>query len=105
MRKILTTSFILLFMSLTTGAQRISPLEQLKADPRKSYGTDYPYRFTDVRLTPAPAGYSPFYISHYGRHGSRYYWSDRLYKELDTLLTVAHERQQLTNRGEQFYDS
>lgn len=105
MRKILTTSFILLFMSLTVGAQRISPLEQLKADPRKSYGTDYPYRFTDVRLTPAPAGYTPFYISHYGRHGSRYYWSDRLYKELDTLLTVAHERQQLTNRGEQFYDS
>lgn len=24
------------------------------------------------KLTPAPKGYSPFYISHYGRHGSRY---------------------------------
>lgn len=24
------------------------------------------------RLTPAPKGYRPFYISHYGRHGSRY---------------------------------
>ena len=23
-------------------------------------------------LTKAPAGYEPFYISHYGRHGSRY---------------------------------
>ena len=24
------------------------------------------------QLTPAPQGYTPFYISHYGRHGSRY---------------------------------
>ncbi|HEY9550942.1 MAG TPA: histidine-type phosphatase [Prevotella sp.] len=24
------------------------------------------------KLTPAPKGYKPFYISHYGRHGSRY---------------------------------
>jgi hypothetical protein len=24
------------------------------------------------QLTPAPEGYTPFYISHYGRHGSRY---------------------------------
>ena len=24
------------------------------------------------QLTPAPRGYKPFYISHYGRHGSRY---------------------------------
>ena len=25
-----------------------------------------------AKLTPAPKGYVPFYISHYGRHGSRY---------------------------------
>ncbi len=24
------------------------------------------------QLTPAPEGYEPYYISHYGRHGSRY---------------------------------
>ena len=31
----------------------------------------YPDTITAV-LTPAPAGKKPFYISHYGRHGSRY---------------------------------
>ena len=31
----------------------------------------YPDSITAV-LTPAPAGKKPFYISHYGRHGSRY---------------------------------
>ncbi len=29
------------------------------------------YEFAPVEDTPAPAGYEPFYISHYGRHGSR----------------------------------
>ena len=27
---------------------------------------------TQKALTPAPEGYEPFYISHFGRHGSRY---------------------------------
>ena len=31
----------------------------------------YPDSIPD-NLTPAPAGKKPFYISHYGRHGSRY---------------------------------
>ena len=30
------------------------------------------YPFADICDTPPPAGYGPFYISHYGRHGSRY---------------------------------
>ena len=30
-----------------------------------------PYVFRDETDTPAPKGYKPFYISHYGRHGSR----------------------------------
>ncbi len=95
-------SFVL--RSVVTGAQCVSPLDQLKADPRKAYGNDYPYRFTEAKLTPAPEGYTPFYISHYSRHGSRYYWSDKLYKELDTLLTTAYERNLLTPVGKAFHD-
>ena len=30
------------------------------------------YRGPQKVLTPAPKGYVPYYISHYGRHGSRY---------------------------------
>ena len=95
---------VLLFVAVTLCAQTVSPLDELKADPRKAYGTDYPYSFEKVTLTKAPKGYKPFYISHYGRHGSRYYWSDRLYYELDSLLTKAHQKQLLTAEGEAFYN-
>jgi len=88
---------------LVAVAQGSSALDKLKADPRKAYGTDYPYEFTTVKLTKAPSGYKPFYISHYARHGSRYYWNGFLYKELDSLLTTAHNKQQLTAEGEAFY--
>ena len=64
---------LLLGLVLTTWAQGTSALEQLKADPRKAYGTDYPYSYENFKLTKAPSDYKAFYISHYGRHGSRYY--------------------------------
>ena len=102
--KQLFTTVLLALLTLTVGAQGIAPLDQLKADPRKAYGNDYPYSFSTVRLTKAPKGYKPFYISHYARHGSRYYWTDQLYKDLDTLLAAAHQRHLLTAEGEAFHD-
>jgi hypothetical protein len=93
---------ILWAVALTTWAQSVPALEQLKADPRKAYGTDYPYSLESAKLTKAPSGYKPFYISHYGRHGSRYYWNDMLYRELDSLLTKAHALNRLTAVGEAF---
>ena len=96
-------AMMLCLMTATSWGQGVSALDQLKANPRKSYGNDYPYKQEDVRLTKAPRGYKAFYISHYARHGSRYYWTDQLYKDLDTLLTTAHEKQMLTPRGETFY--
>ena len=100
-KRILTVIACVAFV-LSAWAQS-SPADLLKADPRKAYGTDYPYEFTTAKLTKAPRGYKPFYISHYGRHGSRYYWNAFLYRELDSLLTIAHQRQQLTAEGEAFY--
>ena len=102
MKKILTTFFVAL-LAISAGAQNRAVLDDLKADPRRAYGTDYPYRMETRTLTKAPDGYQPFYVSHYGRHGSRYYWNDHLYKELDTLLTEAHNKHNLTPEGEAFY--
>lgn len=103
MKKSFLSVALMLLLVLTTMGQGISALDRLKADPRRAYGTDYPYKQTStVKLTKAPSGYKPFYISHYARHGSRYYWSSSLYKELDTLLTVAHQKQLLTPAGEEF---
>lgn len=78
---------------------------ELAADPRLAYGNDYPYGYAMGELTATPEGYAPFYISHYGRHGSRYYWSDGLYQELDSLLSAAHERAALTPAGENFREN
>ena len=78
------TIVMLLLLALTTWAQGNGALDQLKADPKKSYGTDYPYLFATPQLTKAPKGYKPFYISHYGRHGSRYYWNAMLYQRWRT---------------------
>ena len=93
---------LLLGFVLTAWAQGNNALEQVKADPRKAYGTDYPYPQEKVTLTKAPSGYTPFYISHYGRHGSRYYWNDVMYREVDSVLTKAHALGQLTPVGERF---
>ena len=102
MKRILAT-LVTALCAFGALAQNVPALEQLKADPRKAYGTDYPYAFKMEPLTPAPRGYKPFYITAYARHGSRYYWNDRLYTQLDTLLKSAHEKQLLTDEGEAFY--
>ena len=95
---------ILLLLSVLSGwAQGIPALDQLKTDPKKAYGNDYPYLFETVEPTKAPRGYKPFYISHYARHGSRYYWNSTLYNQLDTLMTAAHDKHLLTDEGERFY--
>lgn len=103
MKRTLTILFLAL-LATKTWAQGKSALELLKEDPRKAYGNDYPYPTHVINaLTKAPKGYKPFYISHYARHGSRYYWTEQLYKDLDTLLTIAHEKHLLTTKGETFY--
>ena len=94
---------LMTLLAMASGAQNNDVLDQLKANPRKAYGNDCPYLFEDAPQTKAPKGYMPFYISHYARHGSRYNWSSKLYKDLDTLLTTAHEKQLLTPEGETFY--
>ena len=101
--KTIALSAICVFWALTASAQQTPALEQIKANPKKAYGNDCPYPFDNAQLTAAPKGYKPFYISHYARHGSRYYWNEKLYNQLDTLLTAAHDKHLLTAEGEKFY--
>ena len=42
-------------------------------------GVYYAYPVTETKLEAAPEGYEPFYISHYGRHGSRWLPNDNRY--------------------------
>lgn len=52
-------------------------------------------------LTPAPEGYEPFYISHYGRHGSRFQGSEKRYVSALRRLQVADSLHNLTPYGQQ----
>ena len=49
------------------------------AQYEKLGGVYYAYPVTESKLVTAPKGYEPFYISHYGRHGSRWLPNDERY--------------------------
>lgn len=65
----------------------------------KAGGVYYAYPTSQSLNTTPPKGYEPFYISHYGRHGSRYLISDKDYKWVHELLKKANDENALTNLG------
>lgn len=58
------------------------------------------FEFMDIHDTPAPKGYKPFYVSHYGRHGSRSNWGGHRYKRLADTLQRAKDAGLLTTSGD-----
>ena len=65
---LISLSFIILHFSFSAAQS----LERLG-------GVYYAYPVTETTLADAPEGYEPFYISHYGRHGSRWLPNDKRY--------------------------
>ena len=63
--------------------------------------TDYDRVPRQEKLTPAPKGYEPFYLSHYGRHGARWLLGDRDYAGPVMTLSTAKKYGKLTSTGEQ----
>lgn len=61
---------------------------------------DYDRQLSDKPLTPTPKGYEPYYMSHYGRHGSRWLISDGNYSRPIATLKMAKEQGKLTPVGE-----
>lgn len=54
-----------------------------------------------AKLTPAPAGKKPFYISHYGRHGSRYISNRSGFDTPYFMMLHADSLDELTPTGQQ----
>ena len=54
---------------------------------------------TQQKLTPAPRGYKPFYVSHYGRHGSRFHSKPSIYNAPYLTLLKADSLGKLTATG------
>lgn len=61
---------------------------------------DYDRQMSDKALTPSPKNYEPYYMSHYGRHGSRWLISDGNYSKPIATLKAAKQMGKLTPLGE-----
>ncbi len=72
---------------------------RLQDNPERYGGVHHSYEApSELVDTPAPKGYEPFYVSHYGRHGSRYLTSmnsvtrvSHLFDGLDSLGVLSAE--------------
>ena len=95
-KKLLTA--LLLLLSVAAGAQ--TSRKEIYKDINRAGSNYFPYPGPVQKvLTPAPAGYEPFYISHYGRHGSRYMEENDLYVQAIGKLDTAAQLGILTPKG------
>lgn len=88
-----------LLSTFYTYAQRHNVREEVAADWIKCSGLDAVYDFNSCSPNEKMKGYKPFYVSHYGRHGSRYAYTSRAYTELLEMLAEGEKKDNLTAFG------
>lgn len=76
-----------------------SSREDIKQNKQLSGSNYLAYPAPQKTLTPAPKGEKPFYISHYGRHGSRFLIDSKDYSSPIATLKKAEEQGKLTELG------
>jgi hypothetical protein len=100
---ILNTMKKLLLLLVAVGAMAVANAqtmrESIAADPDLAAGIYTAYRVTDQVAPAAPRGYRPFYISHYGRHGSRYQTAPEKYSQPLEIFEKACKDGKLTALG------
>lgn len=92
------------FILLPTLVQAQTTKEEFLSDAKYASGIYQPYNYVSTPVAPAPAGYKPFYISHYGRHGSRWLISPDNYNFPKNIFSEAHKANKLTSFGESLYE-
>ena len=91
-------SMVLTWVVIGLNAQTIR--EELRNNIRCSAGNFMPYPGpTQLRLMEAPKGKKPFYISHYGRYGSRYHTLPSDYEKPYRTLSKVDSLGMLTELG------
>ncbi|MDD6152203.1 MAG: hypothetical protein PUB45_07790 [Bacteroidales bacterium] len=63
-------------------------------------GSYMPYEWVEQDYSPVPEGFKPFYVSHFGRHGSRYHNSLSSFKKVSSIYEKAAAKGLLTEEGE-----
>lgn len=93
---LLLTCCMVLTMSAQTAREEIKANKFLSASNYLDYD-NYP---ATKPLTPAPKGYEPYLMNHYGRHGSRWLINEHQYTGILNTLRKASEQGKLTTAGE-----
>lgn len=78
--------------------------EKVLADWNKSSGLDCVLDWGPKPGSPAPKGYEATYISHYGRHGSRFAYTAKAYTVLLEMLREGAQKDNLTPYGRYMLD-
>lgn len=107
MRRFFTVSLCLaiaVFSPFHCPAAKLSPLEYIEKDNQYASCNAEIYSGCSDPLTAAPKGYEPFYISHYGRHGSRTDHRSDQYAYLIAILENAQKAGVLTKEGQELLD-
>ena len=85
------------WLCLTAGVR-----EDFKANPKLSANNYQAYPDKALPAIPAaPAGYEPFFINHYGRHGSRWLINRTKYSYPLQMLEMGERNGKLTPRGQE----
>lgn len=88
----------LLLLTAACAVAQTTPAEIVE-NPERAAGIYHSYEYLPGPAAPVPAGYAPFYISHYSRHGSRYHASASTYTEPLEILRKAAGEGILTPKG------
>lgn len=89
----------LLFSCYLIQAQSVKQL--MEQDTESASGIYYPYHHRAADFTPAPRGFKPVYISHYGRHGSRHHTRKRYFEAAYDMM--GRHQDILTPGGREVY--
>ncbi len=102
MRKLVSAIFTLALLVCFAGvsAQPITP-ELFRENPDFAGGIYFTYRFEPSEMTPVPKGFKPVYVSHFGRHGSRWHASESTYTRPQKVLNYAAKQGLLTEYGKE----
>jgi len=77
--------------------------ELLLEDHLRAGNLHHRYERLEENATPVPDGYTAFYVSHYGRHGSRYLGSAHELEPVMEAFAVMADKGLLTKKGKELY--
>ncbi|MDD7455638.1 MAG: hypothetical protein PUK70_05215 [Bacteroidales bacterium] len=97
MKPALCAIFLTLAVSLPIPAQNYR--QDISKNRERAAGVYHYYEYAETPSTPAPKGYEAFYISHYGRHGSRYHQKGSYFRDAISILDSARTLNRLTPEG------